>query len=112
MNKVTHTIIEGMALVFCAPVVPRQPTHRSHRRVTMPFALVTALIVMHEANMSANLFSLAAVDYGIIVDGAIVVAEAVLYLRETRPTERLTEDAVFTTMSQVARPIFLARSSS
>ena len=54
------------------------------------------------------MFSLGAVDYGIIVDGAIVVAEATLRRREANPAALLTENDLFSTTSQVARPIFFS----
>jgi len=107
VHKVTHTILEGIALVFLVLVLfLGNPRIALTAGVAIPLALVTALIVMHATNMSANLFSLAAVDYGIIVDGAIVVAEAVLRRRETSPNAILTEDALHATTRQVARPIF------
>jgi cobalt-zinc-cadmium resistance protein CzcA len=37
--------------------------------------------------MPANLFSLGAIDFGVIVDGAIVVTEAMLRRRESCPTK-------------------------
>jgi len=107
VHKVSHTILEGVALVFFVLLLflgnPRVALTAS---VTIPLALVTALIVMHATNVSANLFSLAAVDYGIIVDGAIVVAEAALRKREANPAAVLTEDSIYATTTQVARPIF------
>jgi len=107
VHKVTSTILEGIALVFFVLLLfLGNPRIALTAAVTIPFALVTALIVMHETNISANLFSLAAVDYGIIVDGAIVVAEAALRKREANPAAVLTEDAIYSTTSQVARPIF------
>ena len=57
--------------------------------ITIPFALVTAFILMHLTKISANLLSLGAIDFGIIVDGAIVMTEAVLRRREARPDEPL-----------------------
>ena len=75
---------------------------------TIPFALASVFILMHLTNMPANLFSLGALDFGIIVDGAIVVTEAVLRKREAEPDRSLTEQDVLCTTPQVARPIFFA----
>src|SRR5208283_2054160 len=58
--------------------------------------------------MPANLFSFGAIDFGIIVDGAIVVTEAILRRREADPSAALSEHDVFNTTTQVARPIFFA----
>ena len=63
---------------------------------------------MHLTNMPANLFSLGAIDFGIIVDGAIVVTEAALRKREANPAVSLTQQDVLGTTLQVARPIFFA----
>jgi cobalt-zinc-cadmium resistance protein CzcA len=45
------------------------------------------------ANIPASLLSLGAIDFG-IVDGAIVMTEAILRLRETKPDEFFTEDGI------------------
>jgi heavy metal efflux system protein len=76
--------------------------------VTVPFSLVVVFIVMHFTKMPANLFSLGAIDFGIIVDGAIVVSEAILRKREADPAATLSESDVFNATTQVARPIFFA----
>jgi heavy metal efflux system protein len=52
--------------------------------------------------------SLGAIDFGIIVDGAIVMAEAILRRREAKPNEALVESDVAEAARQVARPIFFA----
>jgi cobalt-zinc-cadmium resistance protein CzcA len=63
---------------------------------------------MNAAHMSASMLSLGALDFGVIVDGAIVVTENILRRREAKPTEPLTEEDVRSATSQVARPIFFA----
>jgi cobalt-zinc-cadmium resistance protein CzcA len=51
---------------------------------------------------------LGAIDFGILVDGAIVVTEAVLRRREALPEEELSESEVRAATLQVTRPIFFA----
>ena len=63
---------------------------------------------MNATHMSASMLSLGALDFGVIVDGAIVVTENILRRREEKPTEELTEEDVRSATSQVARPIFFA----
>ena len=58
--------------------------------------------------MSANLLSLGAIDFGILVDGAIVVTEAILRRREAHAEEELSESEVKAATLQVTRPIFFA----
>jgi cobalt-zinc-cadmium resistance protein CzcA len=59
----------------------------------IPLAMLFALGMMNTFNVSANLMSLGAIDFGLIVDGAVIIVEAVLHhlaLRKT--TETLTQD--------------------
>lgn len=44
----------------------------------IPLSLATAFIYLHQRGMSANLLSLGAVDFGVIVDGGVVIIEAIL----------------------------------
>jgi cobalt-zinc-cadmium resistance protein CzcA len=67
-----------------------------------------AFILMSLTKMSASMLSLGAIDFGVIVDGAIVVTENILRRREAKPTEELSADDVKTATAQVARPIFFA----
>ena len=86
VHKVSHTVLEGIGLV-CIVLILFLGSPRSAliAAVTIPFALVVVFIMMHFTKMPANLFSLGAIDFGIIVDGAIVVTEAILRRREADP---------------------------
>ncbi|PRC93710.1 efflux RND transporter permease subunit [Solimicrobium silvestre] len=109
VHKVSHTVLEGIGLV-CIVLILFLGSPRSAivAAVAIPIALVTVFIIMHATKMPANLFSLGAIDFGIIVDGAIVVMEAILRRREENPHVELTENDILETSSQVARPIFFA----
>ena len=109
IDKVTHTVIEGILLV-CVVLVLFLGNPRSAlvAAVAIPAALVTVFILMNATKMPANLFSLGAIDFGVIVDGAIVVMEAILRRREEHPDAALTEADTLKTTGFVARPIFFA----
>ena len=109
VNKVGHTVIEGVALVCVVLILfLGSPRAALVAAVTIPFALITTFIVMHFTGMPANLFSLGAIDFGVIVDGAIVVTEAILRKREAQPQDYLHEPDVLNAIKPVARPIFFA----
>jgi cobalt-zinc-cadmium resistance protein CzcA len=110
VHKVSHTVLAGIGLV-CIVLIPFLGSPRTAlvTAVTIPFALVVVFTVMNLTKMSANLFSLGAIDFGIIVDGAIVVTETILRRREANPAAALSEDDVFSATIQVARPIFFAK---
>ena len=70
--------------------------------------MVVAFILMRHTNVSANLLSLGAIDFGIIVDGSIVMVEAILRRREASPDQPFSEADACDAARQVARPIFFA----
>ncbi|MBD3589699.1 efflux RND transporter permease subunit [Bacteroides sp. GM023] len=109
LRTVSHTLFEGMILVVLVLIM----FLRSWRgallvALTIPLALLIAFILMHLTNIPANLLSLGAIDFGIIVDGAIVMTETILKKRERHPGEILTEDSILRRTAEVARPIFFA----
>ena len=109
VENVARTIIEGVVLV-CVILVLFLGSGRVALIVaaTIPLSLATVFLLMNLFHMPANLFSLGAIDFGVIVDGAIVVTEALLRVRERLPGDKLPTDLVVSTASHVARPIFFA----
>lgn len=58
----------------------------------IPLSLLFALGMMNVFGVSANLMSLGAIDFGLIVDGALIVVEATLHhLGVRKATQRLTQ---------------------
>ncbi len=109
VNKVAYMVTGGILLVFVALILfIGNPRIALAAGMTIPFGLVAVFSVMNLAGMPANLFSLGAIDFGILVNGAIVVTEACLRRREADPTAPLTEEDVLSSTVQVARPIFFA----
>jgi len=107
--KVGRTIAEGIGLVFLVLIVfLGSPRSAFVVAVVVPLALVSVFSLLNLTHVSANLLSLGAIDFGILVDGAIVVTEAVLRRREASPTEELSESEVKAAVVQVTRPIFFA----
>jgi len=109
VENVARTIVEGVVLV-CVILILFLGSARVALIVaaTIPIALASVFILMNLFHMPANLFSLGAIDFGVIVDGAIVVTEALLRLRERLPGDTMPKDLAVGTASQVARPIFFA----
>lgn len=109
IHKVGHTVLEGIALVvFVLMVFLGSPRSALIVAATIPFSVLTAFILMKLTNVPANLLSLGAIDFGIIVNAAIVIVEAAQRLRETRPDGMLTEADAKTAIVAVAKPIFFA----
>jgi heavy metal efflux system protein len=109
VNKVGRTILEGVTLVFVVLMLFLGSWRSALiAGVTIPMALVAVFSLLNLTHVSANLLSLGAIDFGILVDGAIVVTEAILRRREAMPTEELSESEVKAAAVQVTRPIFFA----
>jgi cobalt-zinc-cadmium resistance protein CzcA len=70
----------------------------------IPVSLMVAFVLMHHFKIPANLLSLGAIDFGIIVDGAIFVLEAVLRRREEQPEGILSEEDATGAALQVMKP--------
>ncbi len=107
MHTVSATLTEGMLLVCVVLLIfLGSPRAAAIVSLTIPLSLLIAFIVMHHLKIPANLLSLGAIDFGILVDGAVVLVENVLRLREENSQRALTaRDAIDATL-QVARPIF------
>ncbi len=58
----------------------------------IPLALLFAISMMKLFGVSGNLMSLGAIDFGIIVDGAVIIVEAIIHRLQVRKKETLTSD--------------------
>jgi cobalt-zinc-cadmium resistance protein CzcA len=58
----------------------------------IPLAMLFAVSLMHVFGVSGNLMSLGAIDFGLIVDGAVIIVEATMHHLGVRTiTQRLTQ---------------------
>ena len=109
LHTVSHTLLEGMGLVVIILMLFLGSSRSALIVViTIPLSLLIAFGLMWLTNIPANLLSLGAIDFGIIVDGAIVVIENIMRHREEHPRARLTESEARRAALQVARPMFFA----
>lgn len=109
LNTVSRTLLEGMGLVILILILFLGNWRGAVLvAVTIPLSMLIAFILMHLTDIPANLLSLGAVDFGIIVDGAIVMMETILKKREDHPGEKLTEKDITKRVAQVAKPIIFA----
>ncbi|HUJ15752.1 MAG TPA: CusA/CzcA family heavy metal efflux RND transporter, partial [Thermoanaerobaculia bacterium] len=109
LHTVSHTILEGMGLVVIVLIIfLGSPRSALAVAITIPLALLIAFILMNATHIPANLLSLGAIDFGILVDAAIVVYDNILKRREQRPDLPLTEDRARVGAVRVARQMFFA----
>ncbi len=75
-HTVLHNLVEGILLVtLLVSVFMFNWRTTLIVSVIIPIALLFSFICLHLMGMSANLLSLGAVDFGIIIDGAVVMVE-------------------------------------
>src|SRR2546428_403724 len=76
--------------------------------LTIPLSLLGAFLYLKLRGMSANLLSLGAVDFGIIVDGAVIMVEHVARRLAGIPNRREARSAVLEAADEVPRPPLFA----
>ena len=90
-NTVLHNLIFGCFLIFFIQWLFLGDL-RSAIIVgaNIPFALFFSVVILVARNEDANLLSVGAVDFGIIVDGAVILVENIYRNFQMRPEERVS----------------------
>jgi heavy metal efflux system protein len=117
-ETISHNLIEGILLVtiivFLFMLDWRTTLIVS---IIIPLSLLFAFICLHIKGMSANLLSMGAIDFGIIIDGAVVMVEGLFVVLALRAhevgMERFNKMAKLSlirkTGSGLAKAIFFAK---
>jgi cobalt-zinc-cadmium resistance protein CzcA len=106
IRTVTTNLLEGSALVVAvlfyflgnvrgAVIVA----------LTIPFSMLFSFLGMHWLGLSANLMTLGAIDFGMIVDGSVVMVENTVRHLAERKKEDGVLHTIFLSAREVARPI-------
>lgn len=110
-HTVLHNLTEGIILVTLILFVFLGNVRGAIIvALTIPFALLFASICLDLRHIPANLLSLGALDFGMVVDGAVVMVENLVrhlsHKREgdTRPTLEIIRESAH----EVIRPVFFA----
>ena len=93
ISTVTNNLIEG-ALIVIFVLVLLLGNLRAGLIVAsvIPLAMLIAISLMNVFGVSGNLMSLGALDFGLIVDGAVIIVESTLHLLYRRGDMVLTKD--------------------
>src|ERR1700686_2252078 len=122
LHTVEHNLTEGMILV---PVILFLFLGNARAAfivaLTIPFSLLFASIWLDLSKVPANLLSLGALDFGMVVDGAVVMVENVVRhlarlqntsgsvaSRRTTMTIKTPAQAIREAAHEVQRPVFFA----
>ena len=77
--------------------------------ITIPFALLFAAILLDLSHIPANLLSLGALDFGMVVDGSVVMIENILRHAEYGRGKKTFLEMIAAAAHEVQRPVFFAR---
>lgn len=87
-HTVLHNLVEGILLVtLLVSLFMFNWRTTLIVSIIIPMALLFAFICLHLMGMSANLLSLGAVDFGIIIDGAVVMVEGMFVILDHKAME-------------------------
>jgi cobalt-zinc-cadmium resistance protein CzcA len=108
IDTVEDNLLRGMVLVLIVLVFFLVSFRAALiTALTIPLALLFSFIILHARDISANLLSIGAIDFGIIIDGTVVMVENIyreLGLRHGR--EYNLHDVIVAAARDVDRPIF------
>ncbi|NCB06587.1 MAG: efflux RND transporter permease subunit [Bacteroidia bacterium] len=109
LHTVSHTLLFGMVLVIVVLIIFLKSWRGALViAISIPLSLLIAFILMHLTSIPANLLSLGAIDFGIIVEGSIVMLETVLKKREDIPNEPLPKENIIKRCAEMGKPIFFS----
>ncbi len=109
-HTVLHNLAEGMILVVIILFVFLGNVRGAFIvALTIPFALLFASICLDLRHISANLLSLGALDFGMVVDGAVVMVENIVrHLNRHNKDNNTILEQVRIAAREVQRPVFYA----
>jgi len=112
LHTVAHSVSLGITLVVLVLLLfLGRPATAALVAATIPFALLFALVLMYVTDIPIGLLSIGAIDFGIIVDGAVIMAENIARrLGEATRQEGRPQvlKVVLAASREVERPVFFS----
>jgi len=109
-HTVLHNLTEGIILVVIILMLFLGNVRGAIIvALTIPFALLFASICLSLKHIPANLLSLGALDFGMVVDGAVVMIENIVrHLTHNKDPNRTPLEQIREAAHEVQRPVFYA----
>src|SRR6516165_7073201 len=102
-DTVEANLLRGMALVFIVLIFFLASIRAAVIvAITIPLSLLFAFIILHAHDVAANLLSIGAIDFGIVIDGAVVMIENIF--RELQSYS--VNEVILAAAKDVDRPIY------
>ena len=110
VETVEHNLTEGMILVTIILFLFLGNVRGAIIvAITIPFALMFASICLDLSHIPANLLSLGALDFGMVVDGSVIMIENIVRHLNLKDDNRSPAQKIRTAAHEVLRPVFFAR---
>ena len=111
LHTVLHNLTEGIVLVVIVLLLFLGNVRGAVIvALTIPFSLLFASICMDLRHIPANLLSLGALDFGMVVDGTVVMVENIVrHLNREQAREVKPLELIRLATHEVQRPVFFAR---
>lgn len=114
VHTVEHNMLEGSALILgILMVFLRSMVAAAMVTLVIPLSLLFAFILIDAKGVSANLISMGAIDFGIIVDSAVVLVEAVMVKitldMARKETMNHMRQSLLVTAAEMGRPILFSK---
>ncbi|HEY2152021.1 MAG TPA: CusA/CzcA family heavy metal efflux RND transporter [Vicinamibacterales bacterium] len=108
IDTVEHNMLVGMTLVLIVLIFFLVSVRAAIIvALTIPLSLLFAFILLHGRGVPANLLSIGAIDFGIIIDGTVVMMENIYReLAERQGHDYSLRDVIIGAARDVDRPIF------
>jgi cobalt-zinc-cadmium resistance protein CzcA len=112
LHTVGHNMLEGVVLVSLVLwLFLRAVSGSVAVAVTMPLAMLSAFVGLYYTGVPANLLSMGAIDFGILLDGAVIMVEnAYRHLAEEQPPPEEVPDVIARAAKEVVRPTLFSMS--
>ncbi|MGD1059636.1 MAG: efflux RND transporter permease subunit, partial [Solirubrobacteraceae bacterium] len=109
-HTVLHNLTEGIVLVVIILMLFLGNVRGAVIvALTIPFSLLFASICLSLKGIPANLLSLGALDFGMVVDGAVVMVENIVrHLNRPNDAADTPQDKIREAAHEVQRPVFYA----
>ncbi|MFZ0211088.1 MAG: CusA/CzcA family heavy metal efflux RND transporter [Candidatus Acidiferrales bacterium] len=108
IDTVENNLLRGMVLVFVVLLFFLVSARAAVIvALTIPLALLFAFICLHAKGVDANLLSIGAIDFGIIIDGTLVMVENIYRELGLRAGQSYKlNDVILAASADVDRPVF------
>jgi len=110
INRTTHTVITnliegGFLVIVVLLLLLGEIKGAIIVASVIPLSMLFAFIGMQEFGLAANLMSLGAIDFGMIVDGSVVMVENIVHKLQEDKSNNILK-TIQSAAQEVARPIF------